>query len=152
MPGRFQSAGSSLAAVGDVNGDGIADVAMAAPSSDVAGRTDAGVVHVLFGGSALGRVDIGSAPGFRVLGPRQGARRPLPVFQPDGPPRGAMAGSSVSGAGDVNGDGLADLLIGAPFAGNRKRAYSGSAYVVFGKRTSEPVDLSRLGANGFRID
>jgi hypothetical protein len=151
-PGRFQSSQTSLAQVGDVNGDGIADVAIASPSSDVGGRRDAGVVHVLFGGSALGRVDVGSAAGFRILGPRQGARRPLPVFQPDGPPRGAMAGSAVAGAGDVNGDGLADLLVGAPFAGNRKRAFSGSAYVVFGKRTSEPVDLSRLGAKGFRID
>jgi hypothetical protein len=151
-PGRFASPGSTLAQVGDVNGDGIADVAMAAPSLDVGARRDAGVVYVLFGGSALGRVDVGSAAGFRILGPRQGVRRPSPVFEPDGPPRGAMAGVAVAGAGDINGDGLADVLVGAPFAGNRKRAFSGSAYVIFGKRTPEPVDLARLGSRGFRID
>src|SRR4029079_17499041 len=39
-----------------------------------------------------------------------------------------------------------------PFAGNRERAFSGSAYVVFGKRTAAPVDLARLGTQGFRID
>ena len=63
-----------------------------------------------------------------------------------------MAGSAVAGAGDVNGDGLADLIVGAPFAGRRERSFSGSAYVVFGKRTTTAVDLPGLGAGGFRID
>ena len=63
-----------------------------------------------------------------------------------------MAGSAVAGAGDVNGDGLADLIVGAPFAGRRERSFSGSAYVVFGKRTTTAIDLQRLGAGGFRID
>ena len=44
-----------------------------------------------------------------------------------------MAGSARDRGGDVNGDGLADILLGAPFAGRRGRAFSGSAYVVFGK-------------------
>src|SRR3954468_5079152 len=56
-PGRFSSSASALAQVGDVNGDGIGDVAVAAPSRDVPGRRDAGVVYVLFGGSAQGRID-----------------------------------------------------------------------------------------------
>jgi len=152
--GRFGSPGSTVAGVGDVNGDGVADVAVAAPSDDRPGRRDAGVVHVVFGGSPLGRIDLDSAatPGFAVIGPRQGATRPPPVWQPDGPPEGAMAGSAVAGAGDVNGDGLGDLLIGAPFTGHRGRAFSGSVYLVFGKRSAEPVDLERLGAAGFRID
>src|SRR5262249_36738218 len=148
----FSGSGSTLADVGDVNGDGIADVAVAAPSSDVRDRRDAGVVYVVFGGSPLGRIDVRSAPGFRILCAPQGARRPLPVFRPDAPLTGAMTGAAVAGAGDVNGDGLADLVVGAPFAGHRKRAFSGSAYVVFGKRTSAPVDLARLGNGGFRID
>src|SRR3954469_14790742 len=68
-PGRFEVPGSTLAQVGDVNGDGLADVAVAAPSSEVGGRREAGVVHVVFGGSALGRIDIDSAAGFHILGP-----------------------------------------------------------------------------------
>ena len=151
-PGRFADSGSTVAELGDVNGDGIADVAVGAPSVDAPGRTDAGVVYVVFGGTPLGRLDLRTAPGFRIVGPRQGANRPLPSFQPDGPPKGAMAGSAVAGAGDVNADGLADIVVGAPFAGRRGRAYSGSVYVVFGKRSTSTVDLQRLGRGGFRID
>jgi len=53
------------------------------------------------------------------------------------------SGTSVSGAGDVNGDGIDDLIVGAPFAG--------LSYVVFGSRTDFGVsfELSSLnGANG----
>ena len=42
---------------------------------------------------------------------------------------GDRAGRSVSGAGDVNGDGFEDLIIGAPAAGNQ---YEGASYIVFG--------------------
>jgi hypothetical protein len=152
--GRFQLVDSGLAEVGDVNGDGFADVAIGAASADPLGRRDAGVVYVVFGGSPLGRIDVRSSElaGFQVIGPRQGRRRPAPVFQPDGAPGGAMAGSSVAPAGDINGDGLDDILVGAPYAGNRGRSFSGSVYVVFGKRSREPVDLARLGAAGYRID
>jgi hypothetical protein len=144
-PVRFGE--SRLAEVGDVNGDGRTDFAFGEPTA----RRHAGVVYVVFGGAPLGRIELASA-GFQIIGPRQGARRPVPAFAFDGPPAGAMAGSAVSGAGDVNGDGLADIVVGAPFAGRRGRAFSGSAYVVFGKRTGSAVDLNRLGSGGFRID
>lgn len=42
-----------------------------------------------------------------------------------------MSGMSVSGAGDVNGDGIADVLIGAPFADGD----AGQSYIVFGNKT-----------------
>jgi FG-GAP repeat protein len=46
------------------------------------------------------------------------------------------SGMAVSGAGDVNGDGLADFLIGAPVA-DPNVAYSGASYVVFGRNTAQ---------------
>src|SRR3954453_20436330 len=85
--GRFSGPGSTLAQVGAVNGDGVADVAIAEPSVTVPWRPESGAGHVLFGGSALGPIDVGTAADFRILGPRQGARPPLPVFQHDGPPK-----------------------------------------------------------------
>jgi hypothetical protein len=59
----------------------------------------------------------------------------------------------VSGAGDVNGDGFGDLIIGAHRA-SPNGAYSGASYVVFGKAAgfAANLDLSTLdGSNGFRL-
>ena len=64
------------------------------------------------------------------------------------------SGRSVSAAGDVNGDGVGDLIIGARDA-DPNGSFSGSSYVVFGKTTgfAATVALSSLdGTNGFRID
>jgi hypothetical protein len=57
----------------------------------------------------------------------------------------------VAGAGDVNADGFADVIIGAPKA----EAGAGSTYVVFGRAAGFPaqIDLATLdGTNGFRLD
>src|SRR5688572_10813748 len=94
-PARFGSPGSTVAQVGDVNGDGIADAAVAAPAKDARGRPGAGVVYVLFGGAPPGRVDVASAPGFRIDGARQGTSRPRPVFETHTQSAGARAGTAV---------------------------------------------------------
>src|SRR5205809_780108 len=65
---------------------------------------------------------------------------------------GEWAGTWVAAAGDVNGDGHADVIVGASAADSNQRTDSGSAYVVFGKPTSATVDLAKLGDGGFRID
>jgi len=63
-----------------------------------------------------------------------------------------LAGASVAPAGDVNGDGRADVIVGAPLADPRGRPDAGSAYVVFGGGPRGRLRLGALGARGFRID
>jgi hypothetical protein len=66
-----------------------------------------------------------------------------------------LSGWSVSSAGDVNGDGLDDLIIGAIWAGKEK---AGKSYVVFGKKSGAAIDLSAIdlvsgvGVGGFVIN
>jgi hypothetical protein len=73
----------------------------------------------------------------------------MPRFAIHGESPGDESGWSVSNAGDVNGDGLDDLLIGAVGANTR----SGNVYVVFGKSDLKDVQLSDIaqGSGGFVI-
>ncbi len=73
-------------------------------------------------------------------------------FKIAGVAAGDYSGISVSAAGDVNGDGFADLIIGADGA-DPNGAYSGASYLVFGKASGfRALLLSGLtGTNGFKI-
>ncbi|MCA3358333.1 MAG: FG-GAP repeat protein [Roseomonas sp.] len=68
---------------------------------------------------------------------------------------GDRSGWSVASAGDVNGDGFVDIIIGAPFAyaANNATVKAGESYVVFGKASGwgAPVDLAAIagGTGGF---
>src|SRR3954468_18064309 len=127
-----------VADVGDVNGDGLADAVTTAPYADPSGRRDAGSAYVVFGRGDNASIDLGSlgSGGFRI----------------DGVSTTEHLGWSAAGAGDVNGDGLADIVIGSKDADYRGRANSGSAYVIFGRRSTATADPASLGGNGFRID
>ena len=112
-------AGISVSDAGDVNGDGFADLIVGAYFGDDGG-TDAGEAYVVFGKASTPReidlTNLGAGDGF--------------IIQGDAP--NDRAGQSVSGAGDVNGDGFADLIVGA-YRGDDGGNYAGEAYVVFGK-------------------
>src|SRR3954451_12249930 len=128
----------AVADAGDVNGDGLEDATVGAPYVNPNGRRDAGTAYVVFGrsdGQSIDLARLGSG-GFRI----------------DGAQQLDHLGWSVAGAGDVNGDGLADLVVGARDADNNGRNASGSAYVIFGRRSAAAVGTRNLGANGFRID
>ena len=76
-------------------------------------------------------------------------------FRIDGIDASDLSGRSVSSAGDVNGDGFDDIMIGADGADPGGDTFAGESYVVFGKATGfgAALDLSTLdGSNGFRID
>ncbi len=66
---------------------------------------------------------------------------------------GDFSGFSVSGAGDVNGDGLADVIVGADLADPGGNLSAGESYVVFGKADGTAVDLAVVaaGTGGFVI-
>jgi Ca2+-binding RTX toxin-like protein len=136
--------GFSVAGLGDLNGDGFDDLAVGAPTGDVTGRTDAGTSTILYGraGGFAASFDvqaINGVNGFRLFGANAGDR----------------SGFSVSGAGDLNGDGLADLIVGARGADPDGRSSAGESYVVFGRTGGFPAnaDIRTLdGAVGFRMD
>lgn len=126
--------GGSVAGAGDVNGDGRTDLVVGAPHA----RSEKGEGDVIFGKSTRGAVDLSTVgtEGFRMRG---GATL-------DG------TGFGVAGAGDVNGDGYADVIVGAPHAARNSRSDSGSATVVFGSATPASVDLGGLAIRRIRID
>ncbi|WP_297324807.1 integrin alpha [Nitrosomonas sp.] len=76
------------------------------------------------------------------------------AFRLDGTAFSDGSGYSVSNAGDVNGDGFDDVIIGAQGT-DPNGENSGSSYVVFGEASgfSAAMDLSSLdGSNGYRLD
>ncbi|HEY6328041.1 MAG TPA: hypothetical protein VI756_01800, partial [Blastocatellia bacterium] len=132
-------------AVGDFNGDGIMDVAIGAPDQTVVipqmsgppiTRTNAGEVYIIFGSSSipatppltgtpdtidtLTGVGATGGVGVAILGPQSGD----------------SFGFSLA-AGDVNGDGTTDLIIGAPGANfnNSSRSNTGAVYVLLGSKS-----------------
>lgn len=119
-------AGYSISGAGDVNGDGMSDLIVSAYSADPGGTSAAGESYVVFGRASVRPVDLAN------LG--------TSGFQIDGNEAMDNSGSSVSGAGDVNGDGLADVIVGARRADPGGDSDAGESYVVFS--TSVPLQSS----------
>src|SRR5262245_7630333 len=120
--------GFSVASAGDVNGDGLADV--------IVGALSANVSYVVFGQAS-------------------GLAATTALSSLDGRPasRIAGAGTSANSAGDVNGDGFADLIVGNNYA-SPNGANSGASYVVFGQASgfAANIDVSNLdGTTGFKL-
>jgi hypothetical protein len=128
--------GRSVSAAGDVNGDGLADLIVGAYGSDPAAGSYAGRSYVVFGQTGGSGVDL-SAVAAGIGG-----------FVINGQCAGDFSGSSVSSAGDVNGDGLADLIVGADSSDPAAGIYAGRSYVVFGKTDGSAVNLSAVAAGG----
>ena len=141
---RHSHTGFAVTAAGDVNGDGLDDVLVSAP---VLTALEAGSVYVLFGKPDTRTVDLaevaaGSCCGFRIHGPT----RRLEFHEPP------LTGLTVDGIGDINGDGLDDVVVDASYASFNGRYLSGSVFVVYGKKGFRTIELEQIGNRGFRID
>jgi hypothetical protein len=133
----WDNTGISVSSAGDFNGDGYDDLLIAASWGDD-GNTNAGEAYVIFGGAegfgteisgrqVIDLVTLTAAQGFEIQGYEFWAN----------------AGQRVSGAGDINGDGLDDIIVGAPWGGGS--ASTGAVYVIYGNAlgdTAASVDLS----------
>ena len=137
-----ERSGFSVASAGDVNGDGFDDVIVGAPAASSLNGSFSGASYVVFGkatgfASNINLSSLDGSSGFKLSG----------TAYSDG------SGVSVASAGDVNGDGFGDLIVGASGADANGNA-SGASYVVFGKAGGfgSNLNLSSLnGSNGFRI-
>ncbi|PZD73390.1 Leukotoxin [Acaryochloris thomasi RCC1774] len=147
--------GTAVGRAGDINGDGIEDLAIGAPETvflDGSRPNRAGQTYIIFGTTAgfasdLSLADLDGSNGFTINGTNSGD----------------MLGTSVSSAGDINGDGIEDLLLGAPNGGTRANSYGygrraasepGTSYVIFGDAAGfdASLDVADLdGSNGLKI-
>lgn len=149
----IDQSGVSVSDAGDVNGDGIADIIIGAFFADPIDKSPTGEAYVIFGTSSglpatLSLDALDGTNGFRVQGIDSNDR----------------FGIAVSGAGDINGDGVDDVIIGAtggsPSDGAAERIGAGESYVVYGKDTTLPgvsfsatLSASALdGSNGFVVN
>ncbi|MFZ1306639.1 MAG: integrin alpha, partial [Ferruginibacter sp.] len=126
--------GYSVAAAGDVNGDGYSDVIIGAYGFNDGANTDEGQAFVYFG----------SATGLPAI----------PDYTADDADQAnAFFGAAVASAGDVNGDGYSDVIIGAPFYNDgfsdegKAFVYHGSAAGLAATPNSTPDDADQIFAH-----
>lgn len=136
----YDEAGRSVSAAGDVNGDGLDDVIIGTEVDDTNGSRS-GAAFVVFGkadGTAVELSNVAAGTGGFVI---------------NGSSAYDSLGGSVGGGGDINGDGLDDVIVGAHFFRPDGVSFDGAAFVVFGKTDGTALEASDIagGTGGFAI-
>lgn len=129
----------TMSAVGDINNDGLDEFALSAILSDTQGRANNGKVWIIAGRDDISDVNVSTPAEGEVLMSVDGAYSAERI-------------SAIAAAGDVNGDGIDDFILGGytstPWG--TASAVAGAGYVVFGG-SSGNIDLLNLGTKGFKI-
>lgn len=141
-----RSVPGSVSDAGDINNDGIDDIMISRPGADVDGKEEAGKVYVIFGKEELSNVgnidvrDLDGSNGFAIKGVEEFGQ----------------LGRSISNVGDVNDDGVDDIVISATGINVGSKNFGGNVFVIFGDSqigNSGKLKTSELdGSKGFAIE
>ncbi len=139
----FEGSGYSIGTAGDVNGDGISDIIIGATAAKNSSGVQTGASYIIFGSnnnfpSSIDAINIDGTNGFAVYGINSNDR----------------FGHSVSFAGDVNGDGIDDIIMGASLVDTTTVTNAGACYVLFGRTTGFPAAINAVnisGSEGFAV-
>jgi hypothetical protein len=119
VAGADDTFGTALAAA-DFSGDGVDDLAIGVPEEDIGAAADAGAVHVLFGIAGTGLSDVGNQYFDQDTGTIADTAEQSDLF------------ADALSAGDMNGDGIADLAIGAHQEDSGADSNTGAINVIYG--------------------
>lgn len=132
---QYEALGYHVGGGGDVNGDGLDDILIGAPSGNETGKDRPGTAYIIFGRAAA---DWGND-----FVPYNSADASF-----DGETDFDQAGKAVAIVGDLNNDGFADMVVGAPYY-DQSAEDGGKVYIILGKSSgwSTNVDISQSDAS-----